>query len=165
MRGLLKELSATPGGTVQVMEFAETDVLHGLETRMAMVVDKELDMLGKLRVIRSAPTVGQCNRTVGHQAMLVCLDDSDQVYFPKLNLLVTMRAGDFLTWPNQYWLQSELENKDGVSVQHLQATEDLRTSRYHVSQNCEPALYLEGFIHDRPIRADYRAVEKAQPEN
>mmetsp|Transcript_65484 Transcript_65484/g.122182 ORF Transcript_65484/g.122182 Transcript_65484/m.122182 type:complete len:469 (+) Transcript_65484:62-1468(+) len=165
IKGLLKHTDAPPGGIVQVLEIAETQVVHEVEARLAAVVDKEMDKLGRLRVIRSAPTVGQCNRTVGHEAMFVCLDDCDQVYFPKLNLLVTMRAGDLLAWPNQYWHQSELEKTEGVSVQHLRATEDLRTSRYHIAQNCKPALYLEGFIHDRPIRADYREVKNTPSEN
>mmetsp|Transcript_20249 Transcript_20249/g.47276 ORF Transcript_20249/g.47276 Transcript_20249/m.47276 type:complete len:480 (-) Transcript_20249:74-1513(-) len=159
--------SSSKPSTLRVIEMEEDQVVKGLELRLAAVAGVEnTDNLGCLRVIRSATSLGESDRTIGWQALVVCLEDYDEVYFPKLNLLIGLHRGDLLSWPNQYWHETTLQVGEDPDQQqkHLRATEDLRTARVHIPRGAsgQPARYMEGFCHDRSIRAHLREAAGTQ---
>lgn len=65
------------------------------------------------------------------------------MYFPRMGLRLVLRRGDALTWPNVDWETGR-------------AVEDLRTLRVHSGDDGTPALGLDAFFLDHPVREQQR---------
>lgn len=131
------------GATVllKTFPFGERPVVETVEARLISWNEFAPENLGQLKLVRGNTQPGLGNRGGGQRCASICLCDQAEVHFPHLGLLLAMRMGDLVEWPNA-WFQEETDNKEKVTV------EDMRTSHAYVSDS----LMLDVSFHDKSVR-------------
>ncbi|CAK0805177.1 unnamed protein product [Prorocentrum cordatum] len=133
--------------SIRVLQAEETPTVEGIERKLVALCGLACEHLARLRVVRTATRLGLCNRGSGHTSVYVCLQERDDVWFPKLGVRFAMRRGDALFWTNHRRVDGRL-------------CEDVRTQRIHVAAGGGleriSAVGLDAFFHDNPVRAQQR---------
>lgn len=136
--------------TIRVLEAEETRTVQGIELKLVSLCGLAYEHLARLRVVHTATQLGLCNRGSGHTSVFVCLQERDDVWFPKLGVRFAMRSGDALFWSNHQRCDGRL-------------CEDVRTQRVHTGagggRERISAIGLDAFFHDNPVRAQQRQRE------
>jgi len=135
--------------SIRVLEAEETPTVQSIELKLVSLCGLAYEHLARLRVVHTATRLGLCNRGSGHTSVYVCLQERDDVWFPKLGVRFAMRGGDALFWSNHQRCDGRL-------------CEDVRTQRVHLAgcgRERTTALGLDAFFHDNPVRAQQRQAE------
>mmetsp|Transcript_9591 Transcript_9591/g.17335 ORF Transcript_9591/g.17335 Transcript_9591/m.17335 type:complete len:470 (+) Transcript_9591:84-1493(+) len=131
--------------TLKVLDEAQTGKVHAVEERMCHCTGLSIGHLGHLRIVHPGIKFGLCNRGNGPTSAYVCLNESEEVFFPRLGLRLLLRAGDLLSISNMYW-----ENDTTV-------VEDTRAARVHVPQrDGSRAVGIDAFFFDALIRQEQK---------
>lgn len=127
------------------IDFAATPIVEAVEKRLVAVSGQEIDHLARLRIVRPGMKEGLCNRGCGKHSMYVCLSKAEEeVYFSRLGIRFLLNPGDALSWSN-------------VNFDSGACREEMRTTRVHrVEHGAEPAIGMDAFFHDNPLRAQQK---------
>lgn len=129
------------GATVVLKTFPfEDPSVDAIEARLIDWNEFAPENLGQLKLVHGNTQMGLGNRGCGQRCASICLSEQVEVHFPHLGILVAMRSGDLVEWPNA-WFQEEA-GSDKVTV------EDVRTSHVHLSD----CLMLDVSFHDKSVR-------------
>ncbi|CAK9069271.1 unnamed protein product [Durusdinium trenchii] len=120
------------GATVllKTFPFGERPVVETVEARLISWNEFAPENLGQLKLVRGNTQPGLGNRGGGQRCASICLCDQAEVHFPHLGLLLAMRMGDLVEWPNA-WFQEETDNKEKVTLQPQQGEQDARREMLH----------------------------------
>jgi hypothetical protein len=147
----VKDLSMEPSGpfalgtqVIHRFPFESSPVIEAIEHRCSTVVGQSVDQLSKLQVVRPGMVDGLCNRGCGKYSIYVCLSQADEAFFPRLGVRFLLGPGDALSIPNANFDTGEKR-------------EEMRSVRYHRQvDGSAPALGLDCFFHDNPVRAQQK---------
>lgn len=143
---------AGSAGTLRVFEHAELPELAELETRLSQTSGFPPENLGQARLVRHAGSTAAANRGCGQRAATICLSEVQEVLFPAIGMLVVLRRGDLLMWPNA-WYAEPIED---VPEERQRVVEDLRTRRVYVGAEENQTLSLNLSLHQDAIRQEQR---------
>eukprot|EP00933_Yihiella_yeosuensis_P029003 TRINITY_DN22743_c0_g1_i1.p1 TRINITY_DN22743_c0_g1~~TRINITY_DN22743_c0_g1_i1.p1 ORF type:complete len:468 (-),score=56.99 TRINITY_DN22743_c0_g1_i1:79-1482(-) len=130
------------------LRYAETEAVEKMEARIAHFGSVGVEKVGQLRIVNGGTKLGLCNRGNSQRSLVVCLSESDEVFFPYLGVRILIRKGDLLEWPNA-WYQEPCRTDSSQVV----TVEDLRTQRVHLcKEGVERSICLETGFHDQAIR-------------
>jgi len=149
-----KQASHFGSDLLGLLQAGQTPMLESVEIRLAAVGGLSLSHMARLRVVQPSREAGLCNRGCGPKSLFVCLSDVDDVLFPSLGLMLRLRRGDAITWPNIDWETGK-------------AVEDIRTIRRHLGDTAggSHAVGLEVHFHDNPVREQQQLRRFATDED